>query len=253
MKFHRQCLIFLISIILTGAAQMLWAGTLEGVISDPSGAPVPNAQVSLLQALQVVAERQTDARGAYRFEELQGGSYQIVANAHGLSGPAMDVALTQSESKQQDIQLKISAMTSQVVVSASLGGALLPQIGSSVNVLNRQQIEDLGVQNIADALRGTPGTEITQTGRRGGMASVSIRGGESNFNAILVDGIPMNQFGGEFYLASLPADGIERVEVIRGSESAVYGSNAMTGVINLISRKGEGRPQFTASAGKDAR
>jgi outer membrane cobalamin receptor len=158
------------------------------------------------------------------------------------------VSLTQTENKKQDIRLKISAMTSQVVVSASLGAALLPQIGSSINVLNRQQIEDLGAQNIAEVLRGTPGTEITQTGRRGGMVGVSIRGGESNFNAILVDGIPMNQFGGEFYLESLPADGIDRVEVIRGSESALYGSNAMTGVINLISRKGEGHPQFTALA-----
>jgi outer membrane cobalamin receptor len=248
MKFNRICLILLAFTTLTGAGHMLWAGTLEGIILDPSGKPVSNAQVNLLQSLKIIAERQTNAEGTYQFEDLANGNYQIVANAHGLSAPPMDVALTQTESKKQDIHLKISAMTSQVVVSASLGAALLPQIGSSVTVLNRQQIEDRGAQNIAEVLRGNPGTEITQTGRRGGMASVSIRGGESNFNAILVDGIPMNQFGGEFYLASLPADGIERVEVIRGSESALYGSNAMTGVINLISRKGEGHPQFTAMA-----
>jgi outer membrane receptor protein involved in Fe transport len=77
---------------------------------------------------------------------------------------------------------------------------------------------------------------------------VYIRGGESKYNAVMVDGISMNDFGGSFDMASLPADGIDRVEVTRGPQSALYGPNTLTGVINIVSRSGDGPPRFTALA-----
>jgi outer membrane receptor protein involved in Fe transport len=89
---------------------------------------------------------------------------------------------------------------------------------------------------------------VSQAGRRGGVTGVYIRGGESKYNAVMIDGISLNEFGGGFDLSSLPADGIERMEVTRGPQSALYGSNAVAGVINFISRRGEGPPTFTALA-----
>lgn len=249
MKFPKtMAFIILAFLAIIGSSGAILAATLEGTVLDPSGKAVPHAQVSLLRALVVLQERQADAQGSYRFENLPDGRYQVLASAHGLAVPPLEISLAPSETRKQDIRLKLSAVTSQVVVSSSLGGALLPQIGSSVNLVTEQEIEDRAAQSALETLRGIPGIEVQQTGRRGGVTGVFIRGGESKYNAVMVDGIPMNEFGGGFDMASLPADGIERVEVTRGPQSALYGSNAVTGVINIISRRGEGRPRFTALA-----
>jgi len=225
-----------------------WASTLEGTVLDPHGQPVPGARVSLLRSLVAVDERQADSEGAYRFEGLQDGTYQIAASARGLSCPAMEVEIRRDGNQRQDINLALSAIESQVVVSASLGGMLAPQIGSSVSLITKQDIDDRSSQNALELIRGTPGIEVSQNGNRGGVAGVYIRGGESRYNAVMVDGIPINEFGGGFDMASLPADGIERMEITRGPQSALYGSNAVTGAINIISRRGEGPPSFTALA-----
>jgi len=241
-------LLLVLLLLLAGVGDAAWAATLEGTVFDPSGRTVPGARVSLLRSLVALEERQTDARGAYKFEGLRGGTYRLVANAPGFSSSAADVEVRDAETKTLDLHLELSAVAQQVVVSASLGGALVPQIGSSVSVVTRQEIEERGAQSVLEVLRGVPGVEVNQTGRRGGVTGVFIRGGNSNYNALMVDGIPVNQFGGDFDVAPLPAEGVERVEVTRGPESALYGSNAVTGVINIVSRRGEGPPHFTALA-----
>ncbi len=244
--FVRNFLLVLLFFACASYAAM--AVTLEGTALDPSGKTVPGARVSLLRSLVAIAECQTDARGNYKFEGLQDGVYQLAASARGLSSQSIDLELRQAEVKKQDIQLKISALTMQVIVSASLGGTLAPQIGSSVDVVTQQEIEDRGAQNAFEIIRGVPGTDVSQAGRRGGVTGVYIRGGESKYNAVMIDGISLNEFGGSFDFASLPADGIERMEVTRGPQSALYGSNAVAGVINLISKRGEGPPTFTGLA-----
>ena len=235
-------------LILACSAHIALASTLEGTVLDPSGKPVPGARVSILRALTVIDEHQTDATGAYKFEDLQEGSYRIAASARGLACPAMDIDIRKDGRQERDLNLALSALETQVVVSASLGAVPAPQIGSSVSLVSKQDIDDRSAQNALEVVRGIPGIEVNQSGRRGGVTGVYIRGGESKYNAIMVDGIPMNEFGGSFDMASLPADGIDRVEITRGPQSALYGSNAVTGVINFISRRGEGSPHFTALA-----
>jgi outer membrane receptor protein involved in Fe transport len=231
-----------------GGNSAAWAVTLQGTVTDPSGKAVAGARVALLRSLVETGECQTDVRGAYHFEGLQEGVYQVAASAPGLSSPPLELRLNQEQLAKHDIQLEISAISSQVVVSAALGGALAPHIGSSVSLVSLQEIENRGAQNAFEIIRGIPGIEVNQAGRLGGVTGVYIRGGESKYNAIMIDGIPLNEFGGNFDMASLPADGIERMEVTRGPQSALYGSNALTGVINLVSRRGEGAPSFTALA-----
>jgi outer membrane receptor protein involved in Fe transport len=238
----------LFSLIVFGLGGLTWAATIEGTVYDPGGQVVSGARVSLTRSLSIIGERQTDSRGVYRFEGLQEGKYQIAASSHGLAGPLIDVELPTAEGKKQDIHLEISAIESRVVVSASLGGILAPQIGSSVSLIDGQEINDRGAQNIFEAIRGASGTEVSQSGRRGGVTGVYVRGGESKYNTVMMDGIPLNEFGGSFDMASLPADGIERVEVIRGPQSALYGPNTVTSAINLVSNRGEGPPRFSARA-----
>ncbi|MBZ5668163.1 MAG: TonB-dependent receptor [Acidobacteriia bacterium] len=229
-------------------ARAALAGSVAGTVLDPSGSVVPQARVALLRSLVVVDERQTDSHGAFEFANLADGKYELEAHAPGLASPASEVEVLGPELRTLDLHLHLSAVQQQVVVSASLGGSLTSQVGFSVSVVTDRDISDRAAQNVLDVLSGIPGVEVSQAGRRGGVTGVYIRGGDSNYNLVMVDGIPLNEFGGDFDLAPLPADGVERLEVTRGPESALYGSNAVTGVINIVTRHGEGPPHFTLQA-----
>jgi len=224
------------------------AGTLAGTVVDPSGSAVPQARVTLLRSLLVVDEKQTDARGAFLFAGLADGKYELEASAPGLASPPAEVEIVGPETHTLELHLQLSAVQQQVVVSASLGGALASEVGASVSVVTAQEINDRAAQNVLDVLSGIPGVEVSQTGRRGGVTGVYVRGGESDYNLVMVDGMELNEFGGSFDFAPLPADGVERVEVTRGPESALYGPNAVTSVINIVTTEGEGTPHFTAQA-----
>src|SRR5579859_4354325 len=238
-------LLLFLFLVCAGAAR---AATISGAVLDPDGLSVAGARVTLLNSLVPLAERETDGKGQYRFEGLRAGDYTLVAVAPGLSTFSNVVRIQDAETRDLDLHLKLSAVDQHVVVSAALGGALAPETGSSVSVITRQEMDDRGAQSVLDVLRGFPGVEVNQTGRRGGVTGVFVRGGNSNYNLVMIDGIQVNQFGGSFDFAPLSTDGVDHVEVTRGPESALYGSNAVTSVINIVSRPGEGTPQFSALA-----
>jgi outer membrane receptor protein involved in Fe transport len=235
-------LLFLLGVVAARGA------TIEGRIIDPSGQPVPSARVNLLARLAPVAERQSDAQGHFRFANLPAGDYRLIANVPGFTASATSIEVAEGETCSVDLRLALSAVEEHVVVSASLGGALAPQVGSSLSVLKRSDIQERGAQSVLEVLRDVPGVAVNEAGRRGGATGVFIRGGNSNYNLVMIDGIQVNQFGGDFDFAPLPTDGVERVEIVRGPQSALYGSNAVTGVINIVTRQGEGPPHFTMLA-----
>jgi outer membrane cobalamin receptor len=238
----RLVILGLVSILFVSAA--LRAGTIEGTVFDPSGSAVPNVRVSLLATLTALDERQTNAKGEYKFEGLVQGSYRLVADAPGFTASTAEVEIGAGETRSVDLHLMLSAVQQQVVVSASLGGSPAPQLGSSVSTISGQEIDDRGAQNVTDVLRGVPGVALDDAGRRGGVTGAFIRGGDSDYNLVLVDGIQLNEFGGYFDFAPLPADGVDHIEVTRGAESALFGSNAVTGVVNIVTKRGEGPLHF---------
>lgn len=132
-----------------------------------------------------------------------------------------------------------------------------PALTSSVSVLDAQQIQALNKTTVADLLKTLPGLLVEQQGGPGGLTAVSIRGGESNFTLVLVDGVavndPSNFRGGSFDFANLNPNSVERIEVVRGAQSAIYGSDALAGVINIITRRPQqGHQQDVyAEAGQD--
>jgi outer membrane receptor protein involved in Fe transport len=222
--------------------------SIHGTVFDPDGRAVPDVQVTLLGAMTVTASTRADSRGEFRFEGLDGGNYAIVANVAGFSSIAADINLTSGADLANDLHLKLSAVQEQVIVSASLGGALAPEIGSSATIVTSDDIENQGVETVADALRDVPGVAINRTGQMGAVTGAFIRGGNSNYNLIMIDGIPMNDFGGGFDLAPLPTEGVRQIEVLRGPQSALYGSNAVAGAIDVVTDPGEGSPHFNFSA-----
>jgi len=248
LKSRSALLLFLGLLCIPFVGTMVRAATIQGTVLDPSSRTVPNVRVSLLQSLTALDERQTDAKGEYKFEGLAKGTYRLVANAPGFSASTADVELREDQTASVDLHLEISAVEQQVVVSASLEGSLAPQLGSSVSTVSDQEIDDRGAQNVTDVLRGIPGVALDDTGRRGGATGAFIRGGDSDYNLVMVDGIQLNEFGGYFDFAPLPADGVDHVEVTRGAESALFGSNAVTGVVNVVTTRGEGPPHFDFQA-----
>ncbi|HEX9757078.1 MAG TPA: TonB-dependent receptor plug domain-containing protein, partial [Nitrospiria bacterium] len=116
----------------------------------------------------------------------------------------------------------------------------------SLTVISEERIEAEQEVSATELLRHVPGLHIDQPGGRGGVGSVYIRGGDPNYTLVLIDGIrvndPTNSRGGSFDFSSLNQDGIERIEVVRGGFSPIYGSDAMAGVVHMLTRRGSGKP-----------
>ncbi len=229
------------------AAAPIEGAILQGRAVDPSGQPVPHAQISLVTPLKSAEHQQTDPEGRFAFAGLTPGTYTLFAKGPGLASEPVQIDVRAGSPRTVELHLKLSALEEHVVVSAQMGAALATETGAPVTVLTRQEMEAQGQQLVLDALRQVPGVAVSQTGRYGGVTGVFIRGGNSNYNLVMVNGIQLNQFGGDFDFAPLTVDGIERVEVIRSPESALYGSNAVAGVINIVTPRGEGPPRFSLS------
>lgn len=133
----------------------------------------------------------------------------------------------------------LKASADEVVGVGSLTPRPLIELGSSITLMNRQDIEDRGVVFVSDLLREFPGVSVNRTGSRGSLTQVRIRGAEANHTLVIIDGVEMNDFadGDEYDFGNLLADGIERIEVLRGPQSALYGSEAIGGVINIVTRE----------------
>lgn len=124
------------------------------------------------------------------------------------------------------------------------------EVGSSVSVITAEQLEQRQIRLVSDALREIPGVAVSRTGVAGTLTDVRIRGAESNHTLVLIDGIEANDpaAGSIFDFAHLLTTDIERIEVLRGPQSALWGSDAIGGVINIISKRGQaGPPQSHAS------
>ena len=125
--------------------------------------------------------------------------------------------------------------------SDAIGGAPAYTIGNSISVVTGEELRAQQVRNAVEALRSLPGVAVSRSGGVGNFTQVRIRGAEGNHTLVLVDGIEANNIAdGEFDFSNLSAEDIERIEVIRGPMSGLYGSNAVGGVINIITRQGRG-------------
>jgi vitamin B12 transporter len=215
--------------------------TISGSIVDPLGATVPQAAVALLRDGQKIAETSSNARGEFTFDGVAEGRYQIDVRAAGFQPRTTEAAFVAAGGHAIEVGLQIGPVTQQVVVSATAGEVPQSQVGASITVLDSTLFTALGNTDLLEPLRTVPGAAIVQVGGRGGPASVFVRGGASNFTKVLVDGVPANDIGGGLDISDLATTGIDRVEVLRGSNSVLYGSDALSGVINITTGRGRTR------------
>jgi len=151
-----------------------------------------------------------------------------------------------SAAEQEAVELE------NVVVTATRTEVPMKELGVSATVITAEEIERRQAKDAVDLLRDVAGINVAQQGSRGGVVSLFARGGESNFTLVLIDGVRVNEAGGFFDFSSLATANIERIEIIRGSQSALYGSDAIGGVINIITKKGKGRPTVSAATSNGA-
>ena len=138
-----------------------------------------------------------------------------------------------------------TARTAPVIVTATrlpLNQSTLPV---AVTVITGEELRLRGVTSMADALADVTSAYIAQSGSQGGTTSLFLRGGESKYVKVLIDGVPANEPGGSYDFASLTTDNVERIEIVRGPASVIYGADAVAGVVHVITRRGVGAPRLT--------
>ncbi len=153
-------------------------------------------------------------------------------------------ALRAQSTNLQDSQTD-PTFSDEIVVTANRVPSPAETVGSSVTVIGREEIERRHETSVLDLLRTVPGVEVSRTGGPGTVASVFIRGANSNHTLVLIDGVRALNTSGGFDFSGLGTDNVERIEVLRGPQSTLYGSEALGGVVSITTRRG--RPGFHAS------
>ena len=239
-KTIRISIIILVAFFATASASLLHAqqtGTLHGEVRDPLGALVVDASVDLVKDEHIVASTRTNRDGVYDFEIRESGRYGVRVTAPSFQTTTTPLAyFSESAKSELNVTLATPTFTQQVTVTATGTPTPEAQIGASVTVMPAENFRySLEVQ---DPLRLVPGAQMTQTGQMGGTSGLSIRGGSTDANKVLIDGVPANEIGGAVEFANLANVGVQSVEVLREPNSALYGSDALAGVVNIVSPRG---------------
>jgi outer membrane receptor for ferrienterochelin and colicins len=232
-----RCLIILLATFAITIVAI--AATVDGTIKDPSSAAVQRALVTLTtEAGVVVAEGQTDAQGRYRFANIRDAAYRLTVIADGLLTERTAV-FSVSGDLTRDLVLRLSGLAQQVIVTAARREELLLESPIPTTLIERPAIEDTAAQTLEQLLVEQAGSGV-YVSRGFGIGFPVINGIGGNRVLVLVDG--QRQIGTDngtrdgIDLDQFTTERLERVEVVKGAASALYGSDAMGGVINLITR-----------------
>ena len=221
--------------------------SLTGHVKDPQGASLPGASVTLYAGERNFSlTTTTDSTGTYGFEKLAPGEYLVEAEAEGFaSASAQRVLVERGQTSILDIPLGFSGVRSTVVVTASDTPQSVDEVSKAITVVDRKEIDERDESAIAESLRTVPGLRVQQLGGPGSFTSIKTRGLRSEDTAVLIDGLRFRdaaatQGDASGFLEDLIVTDVSRVEVLRGSGSSLYGSNAIGGVINLVTDEGGG-------------
>ncbi|MBM3773507.1 MAG: TonB-dependent receptor [Acidimicrobiia bacterium] len=236
----RHASLFLCLAVLVGllTARGAAAATLSGRAIDPDGRAIPNARVVVSGPLGAIADTRTSSTGDFELVNLPDGDYDVRILADGFHAPPTSVTLAGQERHAVSVQLHLSAVEETIVVSATHVPVARSEAPASVTVITASDLQARQVETVADALRDVPGLTVTRSGGRGSLTALFPRGGSSNYTLVLVDGVRTNAFGGAFDFAHVPVANVDRIEIVRGPQSALYGSEAIGAVVQIITRRG---------------
>lgn len=228
-------------------------GTLSGRLADPSGAAIAGARVT---ALPIGAEgsfmAKTGADGRYRLT-LPAGRYRVRIRDAAFASIEREVQLSGGQTFIWSPRLALRPLASTVTVTADARPLPVEDATGPVDIVTAAQIRQREGVALAPLLASLPGISLSQLGPMGGITSLFLDGGNSNFTKVLVDGTPVNEPGGKIDLSNYMLDDVEKIEVVHGATSALFGSDAMTGVVQIFTRRGTTRRplvHFSADGGK---
>jgi vitamin B12 transporter len=236
--------------LLTYCSTLLAQSTVRGVVKDPLGAVVPGATVTLMQNGASTGATTSAADGTFSFDSVNEGRYYVTAQSQGFApyvGP--ETFVNTHGITTFSVSLQTSTLKQEFVVSATGSETPLSQVGASVALIDHEDIQAQNKPDVLENLRQVSGAQIVQTGQRGGATSLFLRGGESAFNKIMIDGVPSNEIGGAFDFAQLSNGGVNSIEVLKGANSVLYGADALAGVVNVTTQRGTSSvPELQVSA-----
>ncbi len=230
-----------------------FANSLEVRVVDPQSAGVPSAGVNLSRrdggwrtSVRV------DNEGHYRFDALTPGAYLLQAEARGFtrSEPTL-VRLVEGQGATLELRLDLAVFEESVIVTSSATFQAPSEVTKTTSVVGREELEARDEYFIPEALRTVPGLKVQQLGGPGSFTSIKVRGLRSEDTAIVIDGARLRdpsapQGDASSYLEMLMATDLEQVEILRGTGSTLYGTNAGGGVINIVTASGGGEPRGSA-------
>jgi len=213
------------------------AATVRGVVTDATGANVKGARVALMNSGTVIASSVSTSDGSFELTTGTSGRYFLVVSATSfrqLQTP--DFYARQFDSIERNLVLEPEWVRESIVVTATGTPTPQSQTSAATNVLGPL---DLALRSdFTSALRLMPGTSIVQIGQLGAQTSLFVRGGDSDNNKILVDGVDAGDLGNQFNFGSLSTTAVEHAEIYRGPDTSLYGAGAESGVVSLTTPHG---------------
>lgn len=213
------------------------AAELKIKVIDPQSAAVSGAKLLLFEdrIASHPAVELTSAEGFAIFRGVATGPHQLRVLAPGF---AVETTAISAGADSDIIQLRLAPASETVVVSATRSPVPGEDAGADVATLNHQQLQVMNPVAADDALRFLPGAVVNTSGQRGGLSSLFVRGGNSNYNKVIVDGVSVTEPGGTIDFGTLSLAEADRLEFLRGAQSTLYGSDAMTSVVQVWTRTG---------------
>ncbi|HXH07958.1 MAG TPA: TonB-dependent receptor plug domain-containing protein, partial [Vicinamibacterales bacterium] len=241
-------------LVLASSAAAQTGATVRGVLLDPDGRRVPGARVLVVSRAAAIATATADETGTFEARNLPPGRAELHVAADGLHADPVAVDLEAGAVREVTIALRLGAVREALVVSAAQVELPLTRTPASTTIVTAEDLRLFQRETVAEALRSVPGLAVARSGGRGALTSLFPRGGESDYTLVLVDGVPINAFGGGFDFGSLLAGDVERLEIVRGPQSALFGGGAIGSVVQIVTAPAPGRSRLDllAEAGSAA-
>jgi vitamin B12 transporter len=233
----RKFLFCLISILFLSTGKSAPAAIIRGTVTDPLGAPVSGAQVALILNGTVLANASTGADGSYQITTSQAGRFYVVVAGKTFHQMTTSAFYAQKlDTIEQNLVLEPEWVRQEVVVTATGTPTPQEQVSASVTLLPRADFETRS--DLVDTLRQVPGAYVVQSGERGSVTSLFVRGGDSDSNKVTYDGVTAEDIGGRYDFGTVSTTAVTSLEVYRGPNSVLYGSDAASGVVDFASPRG---------------
>jgi vitamin B12 transporter len=212
---------------------------ITGTITDPSGAAIAGVSIVArpIDSPGEPVNARSGTEGKFAID-VPPGRYRVIAQRASFAPVEQEFTLSVGQTQVWDIRLSLERMSSNVIVTASAEPALATQTPDLVDVISREQIDQRQEVWLAEMLASQEGASFTRLGAYGGIGSYFLDGGDSTYTKVLVDGTPVNEPGGAFDLSNFTLANIDKIEIVHGASSALYGSDAMDGVIQIFTHRG---------------